>query len=790
MNGKAVLTIKTLLFAFIFSTICPYLFSLEASEPVIIKEIRIQGNLRAEDDGIRVRLKARKGQPFKSAVVREDVKSIYQMGFFDDVKADLSSDGILTYIVKERPYIKEVSIQGNSKVSNEKIEAALGIKPRTILDRDKVSMGVEKVRKLYNDQGYVSAKVDFAIAEEINNQVLVLLEIREGKRLLIQKISFEGNHAFSDKKLKKMMATKQKWFLSKFTGRGVLDRDILTNDIAGLSNHYYDHGYIDHKIDEPVILRRKKGIEIVIRIQEKEEYRVGKVEVGGELVEDPEGLLKKVKLTTGQIFRGSRLREDIQALTQTYTNKGFAFARVDPVTRVNHKKREVDIALLIKRGPPVHFNRIVIAGNTKTRDKVIRREIRAAEQELVSAREIKESENALNQTGYFESVALTTKKTNRPGEVDLHVDVKEGRTGSLGGGVGFNSGEGIMIRVDAGEQNLFGRGHRVNAMADLGASRRDFRLAFTEPYFRDTRVSLGIDAFNSTVEFNDFTSNRLGFGTTTGYPLRYLEAPLLRRWLPREGRKRPGERPPSLIDRMRWSMSYRMVKTDVIDISDNASQEVKSEAGDSLTSAVTPRLTYDSRDHNFLPTKGTRSRAAFNFAGLGGDNRFIRTDFKARWYRTLLNNPRWGGAYVLSLRGALGLSTVFSRPNDSDSLPIGLRYFPGNPSVRGYQSRTLGPKDPVTGEVVGGDKQLITSIELRFPLLKRFGLNGVTFLDSGQAFRQSESIDIGEMKRSVGFGARWFSPFGPLSVDFGFALNSEPGDETSILNFNMGGGGF
>jgi len=789
MHRKAVLTIKTPLFAFIFFTICPFLCSVEASEPVIIEEIRIQGNLRAEGDGIRIRLKARKGQPFKSAVVRDDVKSIYQMGFFDDVKADLSSDGILTYIVKERPYIKEVSIQGNSKVSNEAIEAALGIKPRTILDRDKVSIGVEKVRKLYNDQGYVSAKVDFAITEEINNQALVLLDIREGKRLLIQKISFEGNHAFSDKKLKKLMATKKKSFLSKFTGRGVLDRDILTNDIAKLSNHYYDHGYINHKIDEPVILRRKKGIEIVIRIQEKEQYRVGKVEVGGELVEDPEGLLKKVKLTTGQIFRGSRLREDIQALTQTYANEGFAFARVDPVTRVNHQKREVDISLLIKRGPPVHFNRIIIAGNTKTRDKVIRREIRAAEQELVSVSKIKESENALNRTGYFESVALTTKKTNRRGEVDLHVDVKEGRTGSIGGGVGFSTGDGFMIRVNAAEQNLFGRGHSVEVMANLGGSRRDFRLAFTEPYFRDTRVSLGIDAFQSTVDFNEFTSQRLGFGTNTSYPLRYLEAPLLRRWLPREGAKRPGERPPSMIDRMRWGMAYRLVKGNVTDVSDNASPEVRSEAGDSLTSSVTPRLTYDSRDHNFLPTKGTQSRTAFKFAGLGGDNRFIRTDFKARWYHTLINNPRWGGAYVLSLRGALGLSTIFARSNDSDSLPLGQRYFPGNPAVRGYRARSLGPKDEF-GEVVGGDKQLITSLELRFPLLKKFGLNGVTFFDSGQAFRQSESIDIGEMRRSVGVGVRWFSPFGPLAVDFGFALNSEPGDETSIFNFNMGGGGF
>ena len=788
MYHNAVLTFKTLLFALIISTILPPLAFLEANDPVIVKEIRIQGNLRAEDDGIRIRLKARKGEPFNPAVVRDDVKSIYQMGFFDDVKADLSSDGILTYIVRERPYVKEIRIEGNAKVSNEKIEAALGVKPRTILDRDKVSMGVEKIKKLYSDQGYDSAKVDFAITEETNNQSIVILDIQEGKRLLIEKISFEGNHVFSDKQLKKLMATKQKSFLSRFTKTGVLDRDILTNDIAKLSNQYYDHGYINHKIDEPVILRRKKGIEIVIRIQEKEEYRVGKVEVGGELVEDPEGLLKKVKLTTGQIFRGSRLRGDIKSLTAIYTDEGFAFARVDPVTRVNHKERVVDVALLIKRGPPVHFNRIIISGNTKTRDKVIRREIRAAEQELVSVAKIDESKSALNRTGYFDSAELTTKKT-RPDEVNLHVDVKEGRTGSLGGGIGFNTGDGFLIRVNAGEKNLFGRGYKVKARLDFGQSRRNFILGFTDPYFRDTRVSLGVDAFNSKVEFDEFDSQRFGFGTTASYPLRYLEAPFLRRWLPRKGNKRAGELAPSLIDRMRWGMSYRLIKDDVTEISNTASPEVQDEVGDSLTSSLTPRLHYDSRDHGFLPTKGTQSRTTFKFAGLGGDNRFIRTDFKARWFHTLLNKPRWGGAYVLSLRGALGLSTIFSRPNDSDSLPLGQRYYPGSPSVRGYKTRSLGPKDEF-GNVVGGDKQLITSIQLRFPLLKKYGLNGVTFFDSGQSFRQSESIDIGAMRRSVGLGVRWVSPFGPLAVDFGFALNPGPHDETALFNFNMGGGNF
>ena len=790
MRKNTVLTIKTPFFFFILLAMFSFLSPLEANESIILKEVRIQGNFRVEEDGIRLRLEARKGDPFKSVVVRQDVKLIYQMGFFDDVKADLSPDGVLTYIVKERPYVKEVSIQGNKKVGDEQVEAALGIKARTILDRAKVSTGVEKVKQLYDDQGYVNAKVDFAIAEGSNNQATVILDIIEGKRLMIQKISFEGNHVFSDRQLRKLMATKKKSFLSFLTKKGALDKDILTNDMAILSSHYYDYGYIDHNIYEPVILRRKKGMEIVIRIQENDQYRVGKVKVGGELVEDPEKLLKMVKLTTGQIIRGSRLRNDIQVLTKKYANEGYAFATVDPVTRVNQQKKEVDVDFLIKRGPPVHFNRITIEGNTKTRDKVIRREIQAAEQELVSIGKIKESENALQRTGYFKNVALTTKKTSRPDEVDLYVDVKEGPTGSLGGGAGFNTGDGLVIRLNAAEKNLFGRGQKVRVMLDLGTSRHDFTLSFTEPYAFDTHVTLGMDAFNNRLEFDEFTTRRTGFGTFASYPLRYLDLPYLRRWLPTEGRQPKGsDRPPSLIDRMNWLMSYRLVKDDTTDVKASASPEIRAEEGDSITSAITPSLSYDSRNNNFVPSKGTNSLTSFKFAGLGGDNRFIRSDIRASWYRTLLNKPRWGGAYVLSVRGALGLSAIFERPNNSDSLPVGQRYFPGTPSVRGYDARSLGPKDEF-GNVIGGDKQLITSVQLRFPLLRKFRLNGVTFFDQGQAFRQSESIDLGEMRRSAGVGIRWVSPFGPLALDFGFALNAEPGDDTSILNFNMGGRAF
>ena len=493
-----------------------------AVEPTRVKEVRIAGNLRVEDDAIRLQVKITEGMPFDPALVNEDVKAIYRMGFFDDVKAEHSAEGVLTYRVTERPYVREIRIQGNTQLDTDRIETTLGVRPRTILDRDNVLEGVEKVKKLYGDQGYGNAVVDFAITRVENNQAMITLDIQEGQRLLIHRISFEGNRAFTDKELKGLMATKAKWLFSFLTNRGVLDQEALTNDLAVLSAHYFDHGYINHKIDEPVTLRQGGGLELVIRVQEGEQFKVGKVELGGDLIEDPEKLLEIVELTSGQIFRGSRLRRDMDKLSERYADRGFAFARVEPVTRLDQEGKKVDVALVIQRGPPVYFNRITIGGNTKTRDKVIRRELEVTEQELFSGSRIRESRNALQRTGYFETVELSTKKTDRPGELDLEIEVKEGPTGSFGAGAGFTSGAQAFVNASVSERNLFGRGQGVSANINLGTQDQNFILSFTEPYFLDTRVSLGVDAFRSQSELSSFDSRRTGFGWRTNYPLKYL----------------------------------------------------------------------------------------------------------------------------------------------------------------------------------------------------------------------------------------------------------------------------
>jgi outer membrane protein insertion porin family len=760
-----------------------------AQEKVVLKEVKITGNLRVEEDGIRLHIKNRPGELFDRAVVEQDVKAIYRMGFFDDVQAEFSPDGILTYTVKEKPYVREVKIQGNSQISRDKIETALGITPRTILDHGKVAEGVDKVRKLYNEQGYVSAKVDYALSVESNNQAVVVLDIIEGNRLLIKKISFEGNKTFSEGELRGLMATKEEWIFSFITNRGVLDRDILTNDIAILSNHYYDNGYIDHKIDEPIILRDRDGLEVVIRVDEGQQYRVGKVEIGGDLLLDGKQMLKQVKLTTGQIFRGSRLRDDITTITDMYSDKGFAFVQVDPVTKVNAPDKKVDVALVITKGPPVYFNRVLIAGNTKTRDKVVRRELEATEQELYSGSKITQSRNALQRTGYFEDVQLTTKKTSQPDTVDLLVDVKEGPTGTFSIGAGYSGGSGVLFNAGISEKNLFGRGQSLNGTFAIGSQQQDFIVSYNEPYLNDTKVALGMTAFNTKTDYQDFDERKLGMAVNTSYPLRGFSFPF---WGDRKGEESKGsdelnrDAPLTIWDYMRGTMAYEFTKDNISNIESGAPASITDAKGSSLTSAVIPGFTYDSRDHFFSPTEGTKSLFAVKIAGLGGDSRFLKTDIGARWYYPLLKDPNWGGSYVVSLGGALGYGVGYAKSNSSGhDLPLFERYFPGGiNSVRGFADRSLGPKED--GDVVGGDKQAIMNVELLFPIAEQYGLRGVAFFDMGQAFGSSQNISWGEFRRSVGMGARWMSPFGPLRVELGFPLNKKPGDNTSVLGFGAG----
>ena len=754
----------------------------------VVNEVRVQGNLRVEEDAVRLSIQAEQGLPFDQDVVDRDVKAIYRMGFFDDVSADFSAEGTLTYTVKERPYVKNVEVLGNDKVSKEDIDTALGIRPRTALDAGRLQEGLQRVLRLYSEAGHVNTRVDYVLTPAENNQTIVTLTVVEGKTLLIKKITFEGNRTFSDDELKDNMNTKEAWIIP-FTSRGRLDPDVLTNDTALLSALYYDHGFVDHKIDEPIILTRGEGLEVVIRIQEGQRYRVGAVKVGGDLGGTPKRLLDDVTLTSGQIFRRSRLLNDVTALEQRYADRGYAFVEVSPVTRFDPAGRLVDVTYMIKRGPPVYFDQVKIAGNLKTRDKVIRRELEVTEKGRFSSAKVRESRNALLRTGFFKDVTVSTEKSEKKDRVDLLVKVEEAPTGTFSIGAGYSTASAFSFRTSVEERNLFGTGRRVSANLVLSKTDQDIVLGLVEPRVFDSRADLGFDVFHTTAEFASWTNRRTGFATRISAPIRYVRLPYFGRRADvyrTEGLDtEPGF---SLLDHLHGGIGYTLFRSKITDVDDDAPSSI--EAGESLTSAVTPRLSYDTRNHFFVPTEGTRSVTSLKLAGLGGDNRFMRSDASLSWYYPVFKNFEWGEKFALMLGGRVGYGASWT----DRELPLFERYFAGGiNSVRGFEYRTLGPRecpedtpDCDDPEVIGGNKHLILKTELHFPILDQWGFRGSVFLDQGQAFGPSQNIRLEDLKRSLGLAMQWQSPIGPVKLSWAFPLNADSSDHKEVLGFAFG----
>ncbi len=754
----------------------------------VVNEVRVQGNLRVEEDAVRLSIQAQTGVPFDQAVVDRDVKAIYRMGFFDDVSADFSAEGILTYTVKERPYVKDVEILGNDKVSTEDIEAALGIRQRTALDAGRLQEGLQRVLRLYSEAGHVNTRVDYILTPAENNQTTVTLTVVEGKTLLIRKITFEGNREFPDDELKDNMNTKEAWLIP-FTSRGRLDPDVLTNDTTLLSSLYYDHGFVDHKIDEPIILTRDEGLEVVIRIQEGQRYRVGVVRVGGDLGSAPNRLLDDVTLTSGQVFRRSRLLNDVTALQQRYADRGYAFAEVSPDTRFDPVDRLVNVTYMIKRGPPVFFDQVRVAGNVKTRDKVIRRELEVAEKGRFSSAKIRESRNALLRTGFFKDVTVSTEKTEKEDQVDLLVKVEEAPTGTFSVGAGYSTASAFSFRTSLEERNLFGTGRRVSANLLLSKTDQDIVLGLVEPRVLDSRADLGFDVFHTTAEYASWTNRRSGFATRISAPLRYVRMPYFGRRADIHGVVGPEAEPGfSILDHLHGGIGYTLFDSKITDVEADAPSSI--EAGKSLTSAITPRLSYDTRNHFFVPTEGTRSVMSVKLAGLGGDNRFMRSDASLSWYYPIFRNFEWGENFAVMLGGRIGYGATWT----DRELPLFERYFVGGiNSVRGFEYRTLGPRecprdDPECDdpETIGGNKQLILKTELHFPILDQWGFRGSMFLDQGQAFGPSQNIRLEDLKRALGLAMQWQSPIGPIKLSWAFPLNADPSDRKEVLGFAFG----
>lgn len=732
-----------------------------------ISQLMIKGNRRIETAAIQKVIKVKEGDTLFADKVDSDVRAIYKLGYFEDVKASLDktdAGATLTYQVTEKPVVREVKIEGNKELSIDKIKEALEIKQNTIFTPKDLTKSIRKVKKLYADEGYYLAEIDSSVEKRSATEIRIVLKINEGKKVLIKTIRFEGNKAFSDRRLKKAMETSERWMFSWLTGAGTYKEEVLKNDTNLISDLYFNDGYINVKVGEPAVrvLDDKSGLEVLIGITEGDQYKVGTLGFKGDMLESQEAFSKMLKIKSGEVFNRSTLRTDVFTLTDFYADKGYAFANITPLTKVNPEAKIIDITFDMEKGEKVYIDRINISGNTKTRDKVIRRELKFAEGDLYGSTPLKRSKQNLMNLGFFEEANLVTAKGSADNKLDLNVDVKEKATGTFSIGAGYSSLDGIIGQGSVQQANFLGLGLKATLSASLGAKTQTYNVGLTDPYFLDTRWTVGADIYRTERDYTDFSRRVTGGDIKAGYP---LSDTLSTFWIYKYEQKEIYNESASLLESIR-----------------NGSINTETTG---TTSSITASVTSNTTDYRLDPSRGMMNTISAEFAGLGGTNRFARYITENALYFPA------GLGTVFSLRGTFGYIQSVGK-----DVPIDEKFYLGGiNTLRGYSSRTVSPinlvEDPTTKALnrlyLGGDTELVFNAEYQFPLLKDVGLKGVVFFDAGNSYG-SIGDAFTRFQTSYGAGVRWFSPIGPLRLEYGIPINPRTGIDSAggKLEFSIG----
>src|SRR5919109_2448872 len=719
-----------------------------------IRAIEVKGNKKVETSTIQFYIRTRVGDEFSVTRIREDILRIYRLGFFKDVQVDVEEfEGGLrvTFIVVEEPLVRNIIITGTQAIKREEVEGKLALKANAVLNRNQVRDSLDKIKQLYQEKGYYFAEAEAIYTDVSPDEIDLTIRITEGEKILIKRITFVGNRAAEAWELKNAMETKEANLLSFITGSGVYQRETLRNDIRRIEALYQTRGFLRVEVGEPEVRvdQQANGIFITIAIKEQDQFRVGRVRVEGDDLFSAEALKRLMRLQEGEIFDRSQLSTDILQITDRYTERGYAFADVVPVTDIDQARRLVSVNVQIDRGPQVCVGRILIVGNEITRDKVVRREIRLNEGDLFDSNKLRRSRQRLGNLGFFEEVKLDTKRRPEEDLVDLEVQVKEQPTGAFTAGAGYSSTQSLIGTASIRQNNLFGLGERIALTAQLSRISADFNLSFTEPYFLDSPISLGLDAFNRRFDYTTFISRETGGG------LRFSRA---------------------LGEYVRAGLGYRYEAIDITHVAEDASLRIKQLAGRSTSSVVNPSLAWDSRDNALNPSRGFYDFLSLDVAGgpLGAENKFYKAIGEANWYYPLVSD------IVLSLRGRVGYADGYG----GKDLPLLERFFTGTQAVtiRGYRLRDVGPKD-VNGDPIGGNSLVLLSSQVRFPITS--GLSLVGFIDAGNLYDKGE-FDPTRLRAGVGPGIRFVTPLGPLALDWGFKLHRKAGEKASEIHFNIG----
>ncbi len=716
-----------------------------------VAAIKVTGNKRIEADAVTAVMKTKTGGPYSPVRLDQDLRAIWKMGYFADVRiktSDSEKGKVVTVQVKEKPQVREVRISGAKAIDDKDIRDQIAVKPFSVFKPETVKESEAKIVKLYHDKGFYDVKVTSDVVNLANGDKGVTFKIKEGNKVFIKAIRFRGNKAFSDGDLRSQMSTEQEGWLTWITDANVLDRTKLDQDKERLTDYYYNHGYMTARVSEPEISREPGGLVVTFDIVEGSRFKVSSISISGEMIVPQKELLPKLKTKPGEWFSREALRSDLRQINDLYADRGFAYVEVRPRIKEDRKKHQVSINLSVKKGEKVYLERIVITGNTRTRDNVIRRELGVAEGDLFSSAALRNANMRLHRLNFFEDVHLSTAKGSAPNLMDLKINVKEKRTGSFSVGAGYSTIDRIMLMGSITEANLMGRGQLLQLQGQVGGLSTRYTLSFTEPWLFDHPISAGFDLYNWYREYPNYNKDATGINIRFGWPTWWKAT--------------------------RLYTYYKYEEAEVSNVSNTASRLIRDQVGTHTTSSLRAILKRDTRNHNFNPSSGSENSISVEYAGgpLGGTNEFTKAIGETGWYF-----PLWWG-HVGVLHGRIGWL-------EGSSVPIYEKFFLGGiNTLRGFDYNSVGPKDE--GDVVGGERMIQINVEYRFPLVSKAGLVGVLFYDTGNAWTASDGYQIGDLRKSAGVGVRWLSPIGPLRLEYGWVLDPKEGESNSNWEFSIG----
>ncbi len=757
-----------------------------ATAEMTVKQIQIQGQRKIEKDAIEARLKSKVGAPYAESTIREDIQSLFKSGFFYDIQVNREVSGrdvSLIYKVVEKPGITEILFEGNSEIKSEELLEATGMKAFEVINMSKLREATEKIQKMYEDKGYFLAKIDAKVVDVTKDEtVKIVFNIDENDKVKVKKITFLGNRKLKDGFLKSRMQTNEGGFFSAMSGSGAYKQDTFDIDVQRLRYLYFNEGYVQVKVDRPqvYVTPDKKNIYITIRIDEGDQFNVGEIDFAGDLLYSRDELAGAIEINKRDIFSYEVLQKDLSELQAKYGDLGYAFANVIPRTRINEKDRKVDVTFEFDKGNKVYFGQINVIGNSKTRDKVLRRELKIREGEMYNETRRRRSLESIQRLGFFDEVNFkTSTPPEKPDQLNIDIVVKERNTGSVQLGAGYGSVTGFQMQGQVNQTNFLGKGQKLSAGLNISKDLSSYNFNFTEPYFQDTLWSLGVDLYQTKTGLSDYDEQRVGAGFRFGHPLAEdLSATVRLKY-----------------EDSRLDPVTGKVNGNTKQVTDPTLFPLDTANGD--TRSITGYIEYDDRNDRFSPSRGAYLSTSFEYANFGGKLKYSKGSATARYFKKVFWEVVWRNNLSFSFLSALDGGT----PPFTETFKLGGPY-----SLRGYNFYRIGKtrfserifNDPdytalypdpnarrrVATRTYGGEQMGLYQMEFEFPLIAEAGIKGVTFFDAGIA---EDELSASDLYSDVGFGFRWFSPIGPLRFEWGFPLrSSDQSPDAVVFDFSIG----